>query len=165
MDLARHSQTAYGIDKNSRPIAYGRQAAYTETIATALTETLTRLSHLATSQLAGQIANVDFWAREVAHGRELLVQYDERFRRQKQAQKSYQEARGAYALQQYQSTSDLSGPPLKRGLKSARIKELDRELVDAFRAFLQRCIAENVLSRDDADTCWSRCCSDRDLEG
>lgn len=136
---------------------------YTEKITTALIETLTRNSHLDPSQLAGQAANIGFWTNEIVHCRELLSHYDDRFRCQKEGQQKFQEARGSYSLQQYKSPSDLSGPPLKRGLKSSRIKQLDRDLVDAYRIFLERCVREGLLTQNDAETHWNSSCSDRNF--
>jgi len=133
---------------------------YTESVVTVLIGTLRRHLQLDGPHFASQAVNAEFWSSEVAHGRKLLADYDRRFERQKGALKSFQESHGDFSLQIYQSKSGLSGPPLKRGLKTSKIKELDREIVDTFRKFLQRGLEEGLIDHGEAKVIWELSCDD-----
>jgi hypothetical protein len=63
--------------------------AYSSEIADVLTAQLDRLSKLNPHQLAGQVANLDFWLSEVSHCQDVIDGYRSRFERMKAAQKKF----------------------------------------------------------------------------
>lgn len=136
---------------------------YTEDITLRLIKVLEKNSLLDRGQLAGHAQNLSFWADEVTHCRQVLKGYDARFSAQRRGQIEAQDILGKYVLQQYDSRSALSGPPMKAALTAARIKELDQLLTSSFRAFVIRCMHEEIIDHLRADEIWKVCCSDLDL--
>lgn len=136
---------------------------YTEIIVRELTRILGKLAKLELGQYVGHLANLDFWSVEVRHARDVLSGYDARLRRQRGAQVEAQTQLGKYVLQQYDSPSPYSGPPLKPALRDAERNILDRDLVEAFRQFLMRGIAGKLLEREQAMTLWKQVCGEHDL--
>jgi len=60
--------------------------AYSSDIAKTLTQQLTRFVTLNRHQLAGHVANLDFWMAEVRHCFEVIDGYGQRFNRMKKAE-------------------------------------------------------------------------------
>lgn len=63
--------------------------AYSSDIANLLTEQLSKFATLNRHQLAGHVANLDFWLDEVAHCLAVIDGYRSRFERMKDAQQRY----------------------------------------------------------------------------
>jgi hypothetical protein len=127
-------------------------AAYSINIADVLTSQLQRLAALHPHQLAGHVANLDFWAGEVAHCLEVIDRYGVRFERLSSAQKEYEVAQ--------RSMAHLPGDDMRRpDERPKRIPDNERlrarrVLCDAFYRFLVRC--HNVGLIDESEV-RSRC--------
>lgn len=59
-----------------------------------LADQLERLAHLNVYQLAGQVANLEFWLDEVDHDLRVIDDYQQRFRRLRDAQMAWVKAHG-----------------------------------------------------------------------
>jgi hypothetical protein len=68
--------------------------AYSIDRAALLASQLERFAHSNVHQLAGQVANLDFWLDEAAHALRVLDEYPQRFRRLRDAQVGWVEAHG-----------------------------------------------------------------------
>jgi hypothetical protein len=68
---------------------YNKCMSYATEISKTLTETLARFATLNPHQLAGHVANMDFWLSEVRHCIEVLNGYGKRFEAMTAAQKEY----------------------------------------------------------------------------
>jgi hypothetical protein len=114
-----------------------------------LTKQIQKFASLNRHQIAGHIANIEFWANEVRHALMLIDGYRERFERLSFAQNQY-------ATQNNVIEFDLEEPYLSgRASRPVRIDKKDQkqtrqQLVDSWRRFLVRCTREGMLSEDDA---------------
>jgi hypothetical protein len=68
--------------------------AYSIDRAVILADQLERFAHSNVHQLAGQIANLDFWLDEAVHSLRVIEDYPPRFRRLRDAQVAWVEAHG-----------------------------------------------------------------------
>jgi hypothetical protein len=100
---------------------------------------LSRLATLNRHQLAGQVANLDFWLAQVQHGLEVVDGYRQRFRRLKAAHEKH--------VMEHRTTefflSDpccTQGKPVSpRRVSDKELKDARRALCEATRRFLLRC--------------------------
>jgi len=101
--------------------------AYSSDITKTLTEQITKFATLHRHQLAGHLANLDFWAAEVRHCLEVIDGYGRRFERMKAAQLNL-----------------VTDAWLGR-VPSRELRETRRQLCDAFYRFLIRCFREGLI--------------------
>jgi hypothetical protein len=118
--------------------------AYSSDLANLLTGQLTKFTTLNRHQLAGQVANLDFWLAEARHSLEVLDGYPFRFELLRAAQTEY--------VQQHHTIDFcLDDPYLKStAAKPIRIRDEDRsgprrELCDAVYRMLLRCFRERLI--------------------
>jgi hypothetical protein len=103
--------------------------SYSTDLAKLLTGQLTKSATLNRHQLAGHVANLDFWLAEVAHSLAILDGYSGRFQRLKATQKHHA----------------LEGPP--RRVPDAQLKEARRSLCNAAYRFLVRCHNDGLVEQ------------------
>ena len=125
--------------------------AYVIDIAKALTDTLRVFTSLNAHQLAGHVANLDFWLGEVRHCLQVIDGYGDRFEQLKAAQMSHVTRKGTFQFELDDDHEHLDSaesiPPPKRNVKDSELKELRRSVRDATYRFLVRCYNERLLEK------------------
>jgi hypothetical protein len=114
---------------------------YIEHICTPLIETLSHSAGLPANQLAGHAANLDFWISEARHCLTVIDGYQERFDRLRTGQAEYEKEHDVVGMT----------PPLRRGAKDQKRKELRRVVCESVERFLARCHREGLLSERDLE--------------
>lgn len=119
--------------------------AYSSDIVRILTDQLARFATLNRHQLAGHVANLDFWSGEVRHGLEVIDGYGPRFETMKAAQMRFAADHGTvqFDLDDPCCTRTSAAPP--RRVPSQELGEARRRLCDAFYKFLVRGFHEALL--------------------
>jgi hypothetical protein len=127
--------------------------SYSSQIADLLAAQLTKFATLNRHQLAGQVANLDFWLTEVRHCLAMLDGYRDRFHRMREAQESYVERKATVefprSMKLNDRESDHEGMKRPERLRPVNDKELQQSrvnLCDAAYGFLVRCCNEGLIS-------------------
>jgi hypothetical protein len=115
---------------------------YVDDVTEPLIETLAHTSGLPKNQLAGHMANLDFWVSEVAHALEVIDGYPERFKRLKRGQSEYQQRHGEHFHH--------SSPP-NVGIRDDELRDLRRRLMETVTRLLARCHKEDLISEIELD--------------
>ncbi len=112
--------------------------SYSTDIADVLTRQLQKLATLNKHQLAGQLANLDFWLDEVRHCLGVIDGYPARFMQLRSAQTEHvrQHHTVEFAMFDPCCTQRRAEPP--RRVQEADLKTARRSLCDAFYALLVR---------------------------
>lgn len=123
--------------------------SFSTDMAELITKQLARFVTLNRHQLAGQVANLDFWLAQVRHALSIIDGYGVRFTRMHAAQEQYVTAHGTTEFTlgaDYPTDARASAPHRipNRVLQKAR-----RELVEATSRFLERCRNDRLLSESD----------------
>jgi hypothetical protein len=118
--------------------------SYPVEISKTLVETLTRFVTLNPHQLAGHVANLDFWLAEVRHCIEVIDGYRKRFEAMKSAQRGYvaqkRTVEFSYRCEGYCpicAKGESALPP--KPIPDSQLNEASRALRDAAYHFLVRC--------------------------
>jgi hypothetical protein len=111
--------------------------SFSENMAKVVADQLTRFVTLNRHQLAGHVANLNFWLAQARHALEVIDGYQERFRRLKAGQAEY------VAKHQVTVSSpidpDIKGPPYPPSrVPDATLRDARRSVVDATYGFLVR---------------------------
>jgi hypothetical protein len=108
---------------------------------------LSRFVTLNRHQLAGQVANLDFWLAQVRHALAGIDEYGARFVRMQGAQEHYVALHGTteFALGAEDYTPQ-SRPAPPRRVPDRELRQARRALVEAARRFLERCRAEGLVA-------------------
>jgi hypothetical protein len=141
---------------------------YSLNIANAVSKTVRKFATLNNYQLAGHLANLDFWTRQVKHALDALDGYPKRQRALEQAQEHYitsHDTRRFFpedlALQREYPDEPCYETGAARSdrvhIASETLKLAQRDVVDAFYRFLKRCHAEGVLNSDAAKQALDQC--------
>ncbi|MEZ6142732.1 MAG: hypothetical protein R3B84_19395 [Zavarzinella sp.] len=104
---------------------------YIEDITEPLIHVLTHTGGLPIHQLAGHMANFEFWVGEVRHAFDVIDGYQTRFKKMTQAEK------------------DNAGrriPPIRRGIKHLELNDLRVRLANAMYHILQRSFKEKLIT-------------------
>jgi hypothetical protein len=119
--------------------------AYSIDISKTLAEQFAKFATLNRHQLAGHVANLDFWIDELRHCLKVIDEYKSRFERMKSAQNQY-------AADHKTQEFDLRDPCCIRGSASPpkrvdhkEIKEARQTLCDALYRFILRCYNESLI--------------------
>jgi len=109
---------------------------------------LSRLTTLNRHQLAGQVANLDFWLGEVQHALAVIDGYGVRFTQMHAAQEQYVNSHGTteFDLDYDWDTKRRASPP--RRVSGHELAKARRNLTQAASRFLERCRSEGLLSED-----------------
>jgi hypothetical protein len=114
--------------------------AYSTDVATLLTDQLTKLTTLKRHQLAGQVANLDFWLGEIGHALAVIDGYPTRFSKMKRTESAHV---AEFKIREHEEGLTYAPMPLKR-VPDAEFREARRALCRAADGFLSRCVAEGL---------------------
>src|SRR5262249_2508638 len=122
--------------------------AYLIELSSVLTGTLERFATLNRHQLAGHVANLDFWREETWHCLGVIDDYHHRFHRMKVAQTKHAAEHHTvqFSLDDPCCTGEPAKPP--RRVADTEIKSARRALCDAFYRFIVRCYNDRLIERD-----------------
>jgi hypothetical protein len=118
--------------------------AYSSDVTNLLTAQLAKFATLNRHQLAGQVANLDFWLAEARHCLGVIDGYRHRFERLKAAQAAHVASHGTIEF-------DPGEPNIKgraahpRPVPDHELKEGRRAVCDATYRFLVRCFNESLI--------------------
>jgi hypothetical protein len=119
--------------------------AYSSDITRTLTEQVTKFVTLNRHQLAGHVANLDFWVAEVRHCIDVIDGYDQRFERMKAAQAKQSSERGTVEFRRDDPCCTQKSAPPPRRVPGGELVEARRHLCDATYRFLVRCFNEGLI--------------------
>jgi hypothetical protein len=108
---------------------------------------LSRFITLNRHQLAGQVANLDFWLAQVRHALSVIDNYGVRFIQMHATQEQYVAAHGTteFALgTDCFPTQKKASPP--RRVPDRELQKARRALIEATSRFLERCRHEEMIS-------------------
>lgn len=111
-----------------------------------IAEQLSRFVTLNRHQLAGQVANLDFWFAEVRHALDVIDGYGRRFEKMRAAQQQHV---ADHATTQFELGGDLlsaSPAPGPRRVPDTELKESRKTLCDAAYRFGVRCCQEGFIT-------------------
>jgi hypothetical protein len=119
--------------------------SFSTEIAKVVTDQLSRFVTLNRHQLAGHVANLEFWLAQVGHCLAVIDGYGKRFGRLKAAQAKH--------IAEHHTTEFLLSDPcctqrkaaLPRKLAGAELRDARRSLCDTAYRFLVRCCKERLL--------------------
>lgn len=140
--------------------------AYSLEIAGAVSRTVGKFTTLNNYQLAGHVANLDFWIRQVKNALDAVDGYSKRQRTLEQAQKQYIDAHDTrqFSKEQMELHREFPSEPLpgkvtpdRWRIDSETLKAKRREVVDSFYRFLLRCHKEELIHDEDARRMLSEC--------
>jgi hypothetical protein len=119
--------------------------AYSSDIAKILADQLTRFATLNRHQLAGHVANLDFWTAEVRHCLDVIDGYGKRFEQLKAAQARYVTEHGTveFLLRDPRHTQQAAAPPKR--VPHSELEGARRGLCDAAYHFLVRCFHQGFI--------------------
>ncbi len=122
--------------------------AYSSEIAGTLAGQVARFVTLNRHQLAGLVANLDFWIAEVRHCLDVIDGYPRRFERMKAAQMNHVSEHGTveYSLDDPSITRGRAAPP--RRVPGGELGDSRRQLAEATYRFLVRCCREGFIDED-----------------
>jgi hypothetical protein len=113
-------------------------------MAALVTNQLARFVTLNRHQLAGQVANLEFWLAQVRHALAVLDGYGVRFVRMYGAQEQYVAAHGTTEPGVDYPTKQKASPP--RRIPDRELRKSRRALIDAASRFLQRCRGDGLIT-------------------
>lgn len=122
--------------------------SFSTDIADLVAKQLSRFTTLNRHQLAGQVANLDFWLGEVQHALAVIDEYDVRFTRMRAAQEQHVSVHGTieFDLHADRETGGRASPP--RRVPAHELGKARRNLTLAASRFLERCRSEGFLSEE-----------------
>jgi hypothetical protein len=118
---------------------------YSTDIVKPLTAQLTKVVTLNRHQLAGQVANLDFWLGEARHGLAVIDGYGQRFDRLRAAQQQFVSEHGTREFSHHDPSHEQTPAPPKR-IPDGEMRESRHALCDAVYRFLVRCYHEDLIS-------------------
>lgn len=115
---------------------------YVQDIIEPLIKTLDHTAGLPVHQLAGHVANLEFWVGEVDHAFQVIDGYPKRFKNLRQGERRYAETHPVWygAARVGPSTRD------------DELTVLRRELTESITRVLNRCLKEGLLSGSEIET-------------
>jgi hypothetical protein len=120
--------------------------SFTTDMAKLVTDQLSRFVTLNPHQLAGQVANLDFWLAQARHALAALDGYGVRFVRMEGAQQQYVAAHGTTLSEVGPCGPEERRPPPPRRIPDRELQKARRMLVEAVDRFLQRCRHDGFIS-------------------
>jgi hypothetical protein len=142
--------------------------AYSLEIADAVSRSVGKFVTLSNYQLAGHLANLDFWMRQIINALDAIDGYSTRQTTLELAQKKYISAHDTWRFSTEQTTLHHEFPeepacepgtvrPDRWRIDSETLKRKRREIVDSFYRFMLRCHKERLISGDRAKEALSEC--------
>jgi hypothetical protein len=123
--------------------------SFSTDLAGLVTDQLSRFVTLNRHQLAGQVANLDFWLAQVHQALAALDGYGVRFVRMEAAQERYVAAHGTTESIQNTDGWIERKPSPPRRIPDRELRKARRALTDTAFRFLERCRNEGLLSEAD----------------
>ena len=123
--------------------------SYVEKITQPLVEVLSHVAGLPVYQLAGHVANLDFWIAETKHALGLIDGYPQRFSDMVAGQQAY-DARTTDAARA-RADFDWQDKPLSPTLTPAIRERLRNQLIKSAHRLLDRCLSESLIDLTRAD--------------
>jgi hypothetical protein len=133
--------------------------AYSLEIADAVSRTIGKFVTLNNHQLAGHLANLEFWTRQIENALDAVDGYAKRQRTLEQAQKQYikthetrqfsideNEARRKYENE----FGPIRAVPDRSRIDAETLATKRRNIVDSFYRFILRCFKERLLTKEEA---------------
>src|SRR5262249_14826626 len=113
---------------------------------------LSRFVTLNRHQLAGQVANLDFWLDQVRHAMAFIDGYGVRFIRMEGAQERYVVAHGTteFVLEVDYPVERKASPPHR--IPDRELQKARRTLTEAVTRFLERCLRDDLISESQMTT-------------
>ena len=133
--------------------------SYTIECADAVIRTVGKFRTLNNYQLAGHIANAEFWVCEVRHAMQVIASYSRRDSDRKKAERVYintHDTKRFSALEKdrFNEFEDeeflLPAEPDNFGIEASELRAKRQEVADALYHFLKRCHKESLLTGRDA---------------
>ena len=119
--------------------------SFSENMANVVANQLARFITLNRHQLAGHVANLDFWVAQARHALEVIDGYQERFRRLKAGQAEYVASHGTTLSSPFDP--DITGPPdLPRRVPDGGLRDARRAVADATYRFLVRLCNDGLIT-------------------
>jgi len=119
--------------------------AYSIDLANLLTAQLTKFTTLNRHQLAGHVANLDFWLAEARHALEVLDGYQVRFDRLKAAQTQYASCHQTTEFSHDDPCCTKQHASVPKRIPGDERSRPRRQLCDAVYRFLVRCFRERLI--------------------
>jgi hypothetical protein len=121
--------------------------AFSSDIAKLVSDQLVRFVSLNRHQLAGQVANLDFWLAQVRNALDVLDGYQKRFDKMRSGQEQYVAAHGTKV---FDPKNDLypekpSSPSPPRRVPDDELREARKTLCESAYQFLVRCCNERFI--------------------
>jgi hypothetical protein len=122
--------------------------AYSNDIANLLTAQITKFVTLNRHQLAGHVANLDFWVDEVRHCLDVIDGYNRRLEQMKAGQKKHVSEHGTveFSLDDPCCTQRPASRPTR--VPDSMLADSKRNLCDATYRFLVRCFKERLVNEE-----------------
>ena len=118
--------------------------SFSEDLAKVVADQLARFVTLNTHQLAGHVANLEFWVSQARHALEVIDGYEPRFRRLKAAQEQYVTVHRTQTFLPHDH--ETHGPPdSPRRVAHAALREARRSVTEATYRFLVRCCNDGLI--------------------
>ncbi|MDA0835012.1 MAG: hypothetical protein O2955_09100 [Planctomycetota bacterium] len=130
--------------------------SYIEDVCSPLIRMFDKFATYDAHQLAGQVANLDFWLSEVDHRLSIIDGYRKRFDRLKSAQMRYVKEHNAAQTASTHLPIGASVPPLRPGISHQDLTNLRERLQVAARRFLVRCHSEKIQTDEECNAALSR---------
>ena len=120
--------------------------SFSTDLARVVSDQLSRFVTLNRHQLAGQVANLDFWMSQARHALETLDGYGVRFIRMETAQEQYVSDHGTteYALEVDYPVARKAAPPHR--IPDRELRKARKALIESAYRFLVRCRKEGLIS-------------------
>ncbi|OWK45770.1 hypothetical protein [Fimbriiglobus ruber] len=122
--------------------------SFAEHLAKVVAEQLERFVTLNRHQLAGHVANLDFWLAQVRHALDVIDGYQERFRRLKAGQVEYV-ARHKTRVSSSLDPDVATVPDLPRRIPDGNLRDARRAVVDAAYRFLVRLCNDGLIPEEE----------------
>lgn len=125
--------------------------SFSEEMARVVADQLARFVTLNTHQLAGHVANLDFWVSEARHVLEVIDGYEPRFRRMKAGQEQHVVKHGTFThllgdIDPWFGEPEIrSVPDPPRRVGHATLRQARRSVTEATYRFLVRCCNEGLI--------------------
>lgn len=120
--------------------------SFSKDMAELVTKQLSRFVTLNPHQLAGQVANLDFWLAEVHHALVVIDGYGVRFVRMEAAQEQFVAAHGTTMSEVGPAGVTERRPPVPRRIPDRELRKVRRAMIEAASRFLQRCRQDGLIS-------------------
>jgi hypothetical protein len=125
-----------------------------------VTDQLARFVTLNRHQLAGHVANLDFWMAQVRHCLQVLDDYGKRFRLLKTAQEKHVAEHHTFEFSLEDPCCSQGKPAAPRKVPDSELKDARVALSDATRRFLVRCRTSDLID----EVVFRKVCVDSGIE-